>query len=380
MKKIPIVELDMQLAPSERFLHIPKKYLRAGKTLAQRSNAEIGHWALQRLAATVLDTTTAFRNPYRQEMAAWAGVLGISRSESLTANFAYELSQMASWGYGVYDQLRPRLERLHGKVSAWYEKAIMELTTIRDSHLACTAGAAYYPKLGNVLVRSMDWSLEGLGTHSVLWKHTGLDVGDYYSLGWPGYVGVLSGNAPGRFAATINLAPPVSPPFVKGWPPSHLLRRVFDTCEDYEDALEALEFSEVCFPAFVMLVGTKPGQAAIVELTPEENRIHAMRARKPIAIGNDYLSAAWRERFGATAKDVEPHEKGSREEHRRNAMLRELNRRKPQTLAGAFKAVQADWIWNDATVQQMIFMPGSGECIVYGLEDTEPVAAGGVKV
>jgi hypothetical protein len=35
-----------------------------------------------------------------------------------------------------------------------------------------------------------------------------------------------------RFAATINLAFPVPPPFIKGLPPSHLLRWVFENCPD----------------------------------------------------------------------------------------------------------------------------------------------------
>ena len=105
MKKISAITLDMALPPSERFAHIPKKILKSAATLAHRSNAEIGHWALQRLAEVVLDTTTAFRNPYRDEIAAWARLIGIRRTESLTANFSYELSQAANWGgdasYGV---------------------------------------------------------------------------------------------------------------------------------------------------------------------------------------------------------------------------------------------------------------------------------------
>ena len=355
---------------------IPKKLFKAGATLARRTNAEISDKRLQRIAEIVLDSATAFRNPYKGEIAAWAKLIGIRRQECLTSNFSYELNQVAHWGAEKYEKVAPWVKVLGDEVSRLWSKVVTDLTTVRGSALACTAGAAYYPKLGNVLVRAMDWDLEGLGRHTVIWHHTGLDVGAYHSASWPGYVGVLSGNAPGRFAATINLAFPVSAPFIKGWPPSNLLRYVFENCTDYDDALATLHGTPVCFPAFVMLVGAKPGQSAAVELTPAENRIHEMRGRKPIAIGNDYLSGDWREAFDLSSATLKPHERGGRDEQRRNRMLTELNRRRPNTIERALASLQADWIDNESTMQQMAFIPATGECLVIGLEDQEPVAIG----
>jgi hypothetical protein len=43
----------------------------------------------------------------------------------------------------------------------------------------------------------MDWDLDGLGRHTVLWHHTGAEARDSHSVGWPGYCGCLSGNAQG---------------------------------------------------------------------------------------------------------------------------------------------------------------------------------------
>jgi hypothetical protein len=377
MKTIPTIELDMAFPPSERFTLVPKRLLRAGAVLARRSNAEIGDKRLQRIAEVILDSATAFRNPYRGEIAAWAKLLDIRRKESLTANFAYELSQAASWGAEKYERIEPWVRVLGEEVSQLWNKVLTDLTIVRGSHLACTAGAAYYPKLGNVLVRAMDWDLPGLGRHTVLWHHTGTDAGDYYSVGWPGYVGVLSGNAPRRFAASINLAFPISAPTMD-WPPSHLLRWVFDNCTDFDDALATLHATPVCFPALVMLVGVHPGQAAVAELTPGENRIHAMSQRRPIAIANDYLSGDWREGFGLPGESVCVDEKGDRDENRRNRMLTELNRRKPNTIERALASVQVDWIDNECTMQQMAFIPATGECIVIGLAAQTPVGVVGV--
>ncbi len=56
------------------------------------------------------------------------------------------------------------------------------------------------------LVRTLDWPFPGLGRHVEVARMAG-SAGDYYSVTWPGFVGVLTGMAPGRFAASINQAP-----------------------------------------------------------------------------------------------------------------------------------------------------------------------------
>jgi hypothetical protein len=115
---------------------------------------------------------------------------------------------------------------------------------------------------------------------------------------------------------------------------------VFDNCIDYDDAIEALENSPVCFPAFVTIAGTKCGEAAIVELTPNGNRVHkTTRNGKPIAIGNDYLSGDLREALDNTSATINPSDKGPREEQRRNRLLASLNRRRPRSVASAIRAI-----------------------------------------
>ncbi len=101
-----------------------------------------------------------------------------------------------------------------------------------------------------------------------------------------------------------------------------------------------------------------------------------MTGRKPIAIGNDYLSGDWRERFGSSSETLDPHKQGCRSESRRNTMLRELKRRKPGSMERAMDILRTEPVLNESTVQQMIFNPKTGDCLVYGLEDEEPVSAG----
>jgi hypothetical protein len=61
------------------------------------------------------------------------------------------------------------------------------------------AGAAPF------LRRTLDWPFPGLGRHVEVALQDG-GAGIYANVTWPGAVGVLTGVAPGRFAAAINQA------------------------------------------------------------------------------------------------------------------------------------------------------------------------------
>jgi hypothetical protein len=56
------------------------------------------------------------------------------------------------------------------------------------------------------LARTLDWPFPGLGRHLQVARMQG-QAGSFDNVCWPGYVGVLTASAPGRFAAAINQAP-----------------------------------------------------------------------------------------------------------------------------------------------------------------------------
>ena len=56
------------------------------------------------------------------------------------------------------------------------------------------------------LARTLDWPYPGLGRHLEVARMRGT-AGEFFNVTWPGYVGVLTASAPGRFAAAINQAP-----------------------------------------------------------------------------------------------------------------------------------------------------------------------------
>ena len=136
------------------------------------------------------------------------------------------------------------------------------------------------------LARTLDWPFPGLGRHVEI-AHKWGAAGEFYNVTWPGYVGMLTAMAPGRFAASINQAPlrrrtrhPWLRPVdivanallalrTRHCPPDQLLRQVFETCADFASARATLERTPVARPVIFTLVGVNPGERCVIERTEE---------------------------------------------------------------------------------------------------------------
>lgn len=152
------------------------------------------------------------------------------------------------------------------------------------------------------LVRTLDWPFPGLGRHVEIVRMRGV-AGDFYNVTWPGFVGILTAMAPGRFSAAVNQAPlwrrtrhPWLRPYdmlanaLSTWstrniPPTQLLRQVFETCRDFDTARRKLETTPIARPVIYTLAGTKPGQCCVIERTEDE---HLTRFENTSA-ANDWL-------------------------------------------------------------------------------------------
>lgn len=157
---------------------------------------------------------------------------------------------------------------------------------------------------GPRLRRTLDWPFPGLGRLVEVALQSG-PAGDYVNVTWPGFAGVLTGLAPGRFAAAINQAPmrrttdvawlrwidyalnPLRALLRSGRePPEHLLRRVFETCATFEAACELLRTAPVARPVLFTLVGAKPGEQVEIEREETTARMWA---------GEAVVANVWRE-------------------------------------------------------------------------------------
>mgnify|MGYP000175624184 CR=1 FL=1 len=145
---------------------------------------------------------------------------------------------------------------------------------------ACSSIAA-----GPRLMRTLDWPLHGMGPALTLTRHDSR-VGAWWQATWPGFVGVLTGLAPGRFAASYNQPPIRVTTGVKAldWvmernrasrrsaiPPTHLLRQVFEKAKDFDEATQMLSETPTAIPALFTLAGAD-GRSVVIERLEDRHR------------------------------------------------------------------------------------------------------------
>jgi hypothetical protein len=165
------------------------------------------------------------------------------------------------------------------------------------------------------LARTLDWPFPGLGRHAEV-AHMRGSAGEYFSVTWPGYVGVLTAMAPGRFAASINQAPlwrrtqhprlrvlDIAANATNTWrnirhvPPDQLLRAVFEDCKSFAEARRRLETTPIARPVIYTLAGVRSDEQCVIERTEEG---FSTRTTATCA-ANDWLEslAGWEGRVGA---------------------------------------------------------------------------------
>jgi hypothetical protein len=187
------------------------------------------------------------------------------------------------------------------------------------------------------LARTLDWPFPGLGRHAEVARMRGA-AGEYFSVTWPGYVGVLTAMAPGRFASAINQAPlwrrtrrpwlrffDIAANAVNTWrhvrhiPPDQLLRAVFEECESFAVARRRLETTPIARPVIFTLAGTRPDERCVIERTEER---FTTRATATCA-ANDWLDSldGWEGRVGAdVVMTCSREEAGAASRRRREAL------------------------------------------------------------
>ncbi len=169
----------------------------------------------------------------------------------------------------------------------------------------CTCQAALDPKTQTPrLIRVLDWPDEGLGEYVIAAKIKN-DFGNWTSLTWPGYAGVLQAVAKGRFAAAINQAPMDLPTGwialdwlinrIRAWntthiPPAHLLRQVFETAKNYNEAKDMLSQTPITVPAIFVLTGLTADEACVIERKQEE----AFILEGPVCAANSWRNTNWK--------------------------------------------------------------------------------------
>jgi hypothetical protein len=267
---------------------------------------------------------------YRGEIEAWAEALGVSVGTATLLNCAYELSHL-------------RWSKIFG----------------------CTAGVRWVDGLGMVHVRTLDWPLAAMGGATRLFRfHRGGRA--FVSVGVPGQVGVLSGMLPQAYSVTINWAPPTAfPSFDFG--PTFLARDTLETCDTFDEAVNALTRTCLSTSVFFTVCGTEKGQACVIERTQRDAVVREMTG--PALVQANHHAA---QRFSKNNEDL--HEVADSEEEfsfegssRRATILNDAlaEMRLPCTLDDVASTLNIATVLNSLTCQQMVFCPRTGEVKVW---------------
>jgi hypothetical protein len=240
------------------------------------------------------------------------------------------------------------------------------------------------------IARTLDWPFAGLGRHVEI-THLQGPAGEFYNVTWPGYVGVLTASAPGRFAACINQGPMLrrtSRPWLRPYdmilnarhtwsiryiPPDHLLRNVFETCTTFTEAKYRLETTPIARPVIYTLAGCHPDERCVIERT-----LDGFSSRSDdTSAANDWLPSrpSWEARVAAEALFTRGSDEAAENSRRRRQQL--------AVWAGAF-GTEFDWVTppvlNSQTRIAVEMCPANAVLRVMGyeqpaaLELPEPVA------
>jgi hypothetical protein len=219
-----------------------------------------------------------------------------------TARLLDRLSQ--SW---LVRQSNPYLEEIREVATILRRPGAYFLNTIYE--WACSTSVAPDRTGGQRMIRVLDWGMPGLGRSAVVARHR-VANGPFYSATWPGYAGVLTAMAPGRFSAAINQAPKMPVMGIEVLdemvtrfrvtrsrgvvPGTHLLRSTFERAPDYASALAMLadETVTLAVPTLFTLAGTEPGEGCVIEAFGQKRRVHRSADAESGALGvaNQWLS------------------------------------------------------------------------------------------
>lgn len=338
--------IDLSLRPSKRLASVTKAEGAVAKFLFDQARAGfqgLSGW----LVSTFGELYRDFEGPFQGEMREWANAIGISVDEMALVNCAYELDHLQH---------------------SWSIIEIME--NLVDSFF-CTAGVCFVEGHGMVHVRNLDWPINGMGEATRLFRFRKGEH-QFVSVGFPGFVGVLSGMVPGGYSATINWAPPGAMPDFN-YAPVFLLRKTLEECATYEEAVARLRRTRLSTSVFFTVCGTEVGQGCVIERTQDEAVVRPLKDGV-VAQANHHVEPRFKSNNVKLQDYVKEGDKLAKTTEQRleqmEASLRGFTGT-PHSLTDLFSILHDDPVNNEETVQRMIFCPAKGELHVARIPRTE---------
>ncbi len=219
-------------------------------------------------------------------------------------------------------------------------------------YFGCTAFAVESEE-GILHARNLDWhtknDLLSRCTKVFDFHRNGESV--FRTIGWPGFIGALSGAKPGKFSLTLNaVLSNDSPEFAP--PVSFLLRDILDSSTSFEEAKLRLEQTVIACDCLVLLSGVKSNEMVVIERTP--TRSATRKAENGfIAVTNDFKQLE----NNLTGESMLQLTSCGRYERAQEL----INDKSPSSLTDCLKVLMDEKIMMGITVQQMVFNNRTGE-------------------
>lgn len=156
---------------------------------------------------------------------------------------------------------------------------------------ACSAGIYHNKAKQPVMVRYMDWGLpEDIAKYTIVVDYVRDGIPAYSSLGFAGFLGVITATAPG-WALAMNQAPAGRVrKFLSHTPTTYAIRTVCDQSETFSELEQGLMSVKTMTPFMSLICGTEVGEELRIE-RPEHGK--ATKDRPPkgrsLALTNHYI-------------------------------------------------------------------------------------------
>lgn len=311
----PILDIDLALPPAERWRDL-HPYRDAVRELVASYVRDLGGLEPFR-AALQLYRAQFVASEYAAEVDSIASIAGVDALEVLLANVYYDAFKHV---------------------------------------MGCTAYALDTPT-GPIHARNLDWWTErsALSRTTIVGRFHRAGIPVFEAVTWPGFVGVLSGMAPGRFSVTLNAVLSDEPASIAA--PVGLVLRDLLTRASFSEAVTDLETRSLACDCLLLVCGVENGQMCVIERTPTRSAVRGTDSGA-IVVTNDYrslIAPGW-SADGTTlqATSCARYDRASWRVHAE----------RPASAADCFAILNDRGIKMDITVQQMVMSAKSGALAV----------------
>ena len=266
----------------------------------------------------------------------------------------------------------------HDSPNAWKEAIeVSKITADEPDHVlaanifydtarlrcGCTAFAVDDEK-GPLHAHCLDWEIEAeiLMRNITFFKFENARKDrDFFSVGWPGFLGVLNGVAPGRFAVTLN-AVWSDEILGRGEPLAYVIRKALATLSTFDEAVAFFAQVPLSCDCLLLVTGAHQGELVVVERT--SNRYAVRRPDAGLLLLTNHYCVI-RSGFSAPAyveTGHEPSGRGSRERYCKS--MEQLSRRLPRTVESCLSVLAESPFLQSSTIWRSALRASSGQFLV----------------